>query len=559
MPKYLLPIVLLITLLVIPIPAQGQESLPADLYILTSDQRILRIDSITGEQQVISPDGQPVTDFDIAPDGMWYAYRTSTNAAVIISEMGTGNGFVAQFEIPPPPDNASGPTMAWAPDASALAYLVPQGVRIEVFNASEYGDEFMHPLIQGSGWTEIYWSDSTTLIATSAAGPAVQIVRREDGGWDLNQASDIPLRSNAVPATLTDQGVILDDGTLVPNTAGALAFDWGPQPLPLVTVAILPDNLYFIDQDSGQVWQLPDNADPMRQITTEISPVLAYDLSPDQSQIAYVVDAQLIVMALDGSNRRVLTTVVSEQSPFGLDWSPDGLQIAYTDGQGLWTMAVDGIQPPRLLRQHIRDNQQIDRIRVYMDPRWSPDGTKLLVQAGLFEGSILAMVDAQSGETQELMYAPTPLGGWTDDGRIMTWSAYFGYQTPGLYLLDPAKPEEPLTILGSSVPVLAAQQSSWDDWYILSPNSSSLGPQYVRMLSAPSLDGPFTRTGSGGYAQNPRLALSEVGIVVAGLLHVEYSGDQHMPSGELVIIDMQTGITVQVQTPGPVYGIQWGK
>jgi hypothetical protein len=50
-----------------------------------------------------------------------------------------------------------------------------------------------------------------------------------------------------------------------------------------------------------------------------------------------------------------------------------------------------------------------------------------------------------------------------------------------------------------------------------------------------------------------------VGIVVAGLLRVEYSGDQHMPSGELVIIDMQTGITVQVQTPGPVYGIQWGK
>src|SRR5690606_41269016 len=76
-------------------PGRAQDAsvypLPADLYILTSENRLLRIDAETGEQTVVSPEGQPVAAFDISPDGGWYAYRTLDNQAVIVASLTSRN------------------------------------------------------------------------------------------------------------------------------------------------------------------------------------------------------------------------------------------------------------------------------------------------------------------------------------------------------------------------------------------------------------------------------------------------------------------------------------
>lgn len=91
-------------------PAHAQDAsvfpLPADLYILTSEQRVLRIDAVTGEQTPVSPEGQPVAAFDIAPGGGWYAYRTLDTQAVIVSALSGLSGFVVEFDQPLPAGDA---------------------------------------------------------------------------------------------------------------------------------------------------------------------------------------------------------------------------------------------------------------------------------------------------------------------------------------------------------------------------------------------------------------------------------------------------------------------
>jgi hypothetical protein len=130
--KIYLSIIVLLAVSAIPGLAFAQDTvfpLPADLYILTSDQMIVRVDATNGGQTIISPPDQPVTDFAIAPDGAWYIYRTSANNAVIVAQIDNISGFVLEFDVPMPLE-PTGQSIVWSPDASAVAYLVQGGVRI---------------------------------------------------------------------------------------------------------------------------------------------------------------------------------------------------------------------------------------------------------------------------------------------------------------------------------------------------------------------------------------------------------------------------------------------
>ena len=109
MRRYPLLILIIIALVMPAVAAQAQDDLfplPAPLYLLTSDHVILRVDPMSGAQTQISPDGQMVADFDIAPDGAWYTYRTVGEGVVIIADLNSNSGYVLEFgENPPPPSS----------------------------------------------------------------------------------------------------------------------------------------------------------------------------------------------------------------------------------------------------------------------------------------------------------------------------------------------------------------------------------------------------------------------------------------------------------------------
>jgi Tol biopolymer transport system component len=104
-------------------------------------------------------------------------------------------------------------------------------------------------------------------------------------------------------------------------------------------------------------------------------------LSPDGRRIAYVLSrSQIWAMNVDGSDQRRLTS--GRDREFGPQWSPDGRRLAYMvwdnsactpeSGSGcavpdVWTVDADGSGQRKLLDSAFQ-------------PRWSPDGSKLLFQ-----------------------------------------------------------------------------------------------------------------------------------------------------------------------------------
>ncbi len=571
MKRHLLPLtwIVVIVVLVPVLPLHAQDSvfpLPAPLYILTSEHVVLRVDPATGGQTVISPEGQPITDFDIAPDGEWYAYRSSQNNAVVVTEIDGQSGFVVEFTDSALPPSGPAQTIAWSPDATRLAYILPQGVRIAELGAGDFG-EMLASTIQGT-WVELYWDGFDALIASDAAGNTTRI-SGTSGQWTVESVSMAARPQPVVPSYLDTQGVMLSDNTAVPGTAGALAFDWGPLPPPVVDGLDLPADLYFIAPDDAgiaQVWRLPATGDAAQQVTAAGNAVVGYGIAPDGERIAYVAGDRLVTANLDGSDRQELAMLQDWYVFPRPKWSADGMRIAYDDKRGLWIVPADASQPPRLVAPSVPFDQNTGpaSVHVYFDPRWSPDGSRLLAGVGYYEGAGLAVVDPATGDAIDLSPVGTSLGTWTDDGRVLTWASGFGYQTPGLYLLDPANPDAgPVSVLGPQHPVVDVAPGASGGWYALVAATGGQGPQYVRLWQSDAPQGPFgpASAAAGGFMQQPQVFVPGPGAVdqawIAGLRAMQY-GEQGATSGDLMLLDAR-GALVQVRTTGRVQAVQWGR
>ncbi len=406
-----------------------------------------------------------------------------------------------------------------------------------------------------------------TIIAVDGAGKRWRI-SGTSGQWTVEQVeADSVLPRPEVLSNLTADGVVLDNSTIIPRTAGALAYDWGPLPLPVVDGLVLPTDLYFLSADAQgitQVWQLPRSGDPVRALTSESADVTAYAVEPTGSQIAYIVADELFVAALDGTNRQVVGTLHQQILLPGVAWSHDSNQLAFHDGRGVWTVPADGSQPQRMVIGHDLPATQADAvsIQVYINPRWSPDGSRLLVTVGLWEGSVLSVIDVATGALTELPAVMANDALWTLDGRVLAWASAWGYSTPGLFLLDPDQPDAaPVAVLDSGTPVVDMyRDESGGDWYALVATTAEMGPQYVRVLGAEQPEGPFAPSPNnteGGFIHQPQLlAPGQAAIWVAGLRDMTYT-DTGPVQGELVILNMQTGETVQIDTLGPVWDVTW--
>lgn len=554
----------LIALLAPLAPAFAQDAsvfpLPADLYILTSEHRVLRIDATSGGQTPVSPEGQPVAAFQIAPGGGWYAYRTLDNQAVIVASLTAMSGFVLAFDQPLP-EGAGGQSIAWSPQGARLAYTVPEGVRVAELSSSGMG-EVITTLVEGGPWAGVYWADASTVIATDPAGASARISAGPEA-WRVEAIASAPERAAPVEASLTPEGVQLADGRLVPDTAGALAFDWGPLPLPALPEGILPVDLFFVAADEAgvaQVWALPMSGEPVRAMTSSSRAVVDYALAA--GRIAYITETELIIAALDGGGSQPLAALVSGRVRPSVGINADASQIAFSDDRGLWTVPADGSQPPRLIVQNALEEDPAT-LRVYMQPEWSSDETKLLVRVGLYEGALLGVVDVATGAVTELPVA-AHRGQWTVDGRVAASSAAIGYGTPGLYLLDPAAPEaEPVTLLDAEARVYDARQQADGAWSVIVGEGAGLGPQWMRLLRGGAARGIAPAFGAeiGAFLEEPALApaagLDTPPTLAAGLRNVAYAPDGVW--GEPVIADLSSGETWSVPAPGPVSRLMWAR
>ncbi len=227
-------------------------------------------------------------------------------------------------------------------------------------------------------------------------------------------------------------------------------------PAPVETTAGLPQPLYYINPDDGQVWRIETDGETAAPVTAEPEGVFDFDVSVN-NQIAYIASNNLFVVNADGSNKTLVAEGPPlEQAVLGSDyldrpvWSPDGSRIAFAK-DGVWiadpvTTELLLIQPsdpfPDLTQAEIPIPED-GAIEFYYPNKWSPDGTKLLLDVSYFpEAGNAAIKDIESLSLTDVSIDGTIAcctASWTaDSASVVFASNAIVYATPGMWQVNAA-------------------------------------------------------------------------------------------------------------------------
>jgi Tol biopolymer transport system component len=216
---------------------------------------------------------------------------------------------------------------------------------------------------------------------------------------------------------------------------------------------LLPHSLYFINNDNAgiaQVFRLEADGKTLTQITFEPTAISSYDVSQVDGSVAYVSNNQILLINADSSGRRVLVNggPQDEINPFVNEvrypvFSPNGETIAY-GYKGLNLYAVDTGITDLVLEDELDDlgNGAIFPRELFWPNQYSPDGTKLLITLGYYEGASSAiyypaansLVRLNGGEGGLICCDATQ---WTADGSAFySASPSAGLFDSGLWRVD---------------------------------------------------------------------------------------------------------------------------
>jgi Tol biopolymer transport system component len=214
----------------------------------------------------------------------------------------------------------------------------------------------------------------------------------------------------------------------------------------------LPRSLYYLGTDSAgltQVFRIDRDGTTKHQITSETTNVGNYDVSPVDGSVAYVVNNQLLLINSDGSGRRVLVDAgpIDENAAFLNNisnpvFSPNGQTLAYGH-QGLNFYALSTGATNRLIENQIDNVSGLSIPKeLYSPDQYSPDGSKLLLSLGYYEGASAAIYYPDSKSLVRLKGDQGTLiccgnEEWTADGSAFyAANPSLGMFLPGLWRVD---------------------------------------------------------------------------------------------------------------------------
>ena len=222
-----------------------------------------------------------------------------------------------------------------------------------------------------------------------------------------------------------------------------------------VPAGLLPHTFYYLGTDSAgltQVFRIERDGTSQSQLTFEPVNVNDYGVSSADGSVAYVANNQLLFINADGSGRRVLVDggPMDENNPFltlinSPVFSPDGQTLAY-GYKGLNLYDVSTGTSDLVIENQIDDSNSsfLFPKELYWPEAYSPDGTKLLITLGYYEGASSAiyypasnaLVRLQGGEGALICCGETE---WTpDSSSFYAANPSMGMFSSGLWKVDAA-------------------------------------------------------------------------------------------------------------------------
>ena len=267
--------------------------------------------------------------------------------------------------------------------------------------------------------------------------------------------------------------------------------------------ALLPHSFYYLGTDSAgliQVFRIEPDGVTQRQLTSEPVTVNDYDVSGIDGSVAYVANNQLLLINADGSNRRLLVDggPVDPNNPFistisAPVFSPDGRTLAF-GYQGLRLYTFSTSDSDLILENQIDDvggGLYVPR-ELYAPERYSPDGTKLLITLGYYEGASSAIYSPATNELVRLQGGEGALiccddTEWSSDGTsVYAANPTMGMFSSGLWKVDAAIGEVTTLLPGDAG---GGNYNLADEAY-LAPD----GQLYFLFASMPAPEGIITRS-----------------------------------------------------------------
>jgi Tol biopolymer transport system component len=218
----------------------------------------------------------------------------------------------------------------------------------------------------------------------------------------------------------------LVSGSEVVLTAPADAPEAGREVIRGSNPVFSPDGktIYFVGADHDDLWSASFGGQEPRQLVPEGTFGWAGpSLSPDGSLVAYsrAEEGQTVVYTQPTGGGAPWKMYAGEGSQGMVSiWSPDGQELAFGDGPDLMVVPASGGSAIRLAASTGSWDSS--------ESAWSPDGKSIAGLAYEDDGTVLYLVDRQTGETKRLT-PPEETGykqglSWHPDGNRISYRSH---------------------------------------------------------------------------------------------------------------------------------------